>query len=105
VQQTIIDPEGDFGTLAERFGHLVIDAEAHTHPSSVTVLNLEGLDAEAVWRQTAAVLADGYGHAPIDAPWSCGNQSAYHSMINRRSVPPFTAHASISAINQTMKSG
>jgi hypothetical protein len=22
-----------------------------------------------------------------DAPWSCGNQSAYHSMINRRSVP------------------
>ena len=27
VQQTIIDPEGDFVTLAERFGHLVIDAE------------------------------------------------------------------------------
>jgi hypothetical protein len=22
-----------------------------------------------------------------DAPWSCGNQPAYHSMINRRSVP------------------
>src|SRR5246127_5561849 len=30
VQQTIIDPEGDFVTLAERFGHLVIDAEIHT---------------------------------------------------------------------------
>src|SRR5271165_7556867 len=30
VQQAIIDPEGDFVTLAERFGHLVIDAEAHT---------------------------------------------------------------------------
>jgi len=58
VQQTIIDPEGDFVTLAERFGHLVIDAEEHTerglhaagervrvHRVS-TVLNLEGLDAE-----------------------------------------------------------
>src|ERR1700741_5168922 len=30
VQQAIIDPEGDFVTLADRFGHLVIDAEAHT---------------------------------------------------------------------------
>jgi DNA helicase HerA-like ATPase len=26
VQQIIIDPEGDFVTLADRFGHLVIDA-------------------------------------------------------------------------------
>src|SRR3954464_4272873 len=54
VQQTIIDPEGDFVTLAEHFGHLVIDAEVHTakalqaagerariHRVS-TVLNLEG---------------------------------------------------------------
>ena len=30
VQQAIIDPEGDFVTLADRFGHLVIDAEEHT---------------------------------------------------------------------------
>ena len=58
MQQTIIDPEGDFITLADRFGHLVIDAEAHTehglqlagerariHRVS-TILNLEGLDAE-----------------------------------------------------------
>ena len=30
VQQAIIDPEGDFVTLAEAFGHLVIDAEAHS---------------------------------------------------------------------------
>ncbi len=29
VQQAVIDPEGDFVTLAERFGHLVIDAAAH----------------------------------------------------------------------------
>src|SRR6201988_3100992 len=54
VQQTIIDPEGDFVTLAGHFGHLVIDAEAHSeqglqraggrariHRVS-TVLNLEG---------------------------------------------------------------
>src|SRR6202166_4881840 len=68
VQQAIIDPEGDFVTLAERFGHLVIDAEAHTehglqlagerariHRVS-TVLNLEGLDAEHQLRRAAAFL-------------------------------------------------
>ncbi len=68
VQQTIIDPEGDFVTLAERFGHLVIDAEAHTehglqlagerariHRVSA-ILNLEGLDAENQMRRAAAFL-------------------------------------------------
>ncbi|WP_424627941.1 helicase HerA domain-containing protein [Bradyrhizobium sp. SYSU BS000235] len=68
VQQTIIDPEGDFVTLAEHFGHLVIDAEDHTeralqvagerariHRVS-TVLNLEGLDAENQMRRAAAFL-------------------------------------------------
>jgi hypothetical protein len=68
VQQTIIDPEGDFVTLAERFGHLVIDAEAHSeqglqlagerariHRVSA-VLNLEGLDAENQMRRAAAFL-------------------------------------------------
>ncbi len=69
VQQAIIDPEGDFVTLAERFGHLVIDAEAHAeqglqlagerariHRVS-TVLNLEGLDAENQLRRAAAFLS------------------------------------------------
>ena len=68
VQQSIIDPEGDFVTLSGRFGHLVIDAEAHTeqglqlagerariHRVS-TVLNLEGLDAENQLRRAAAFL-------------------------------------------------
>lgn len=68
VQQTIIDPEGDFVSLADRFGHLVIDAEEHTerglqvagerarvHRIS-TVLNLEGLDAENQMRRAAAFL-------------------------------------------------
>src|SRR5918911_4936332 len=68
VQQAIIDPEGDFVTLAERFGHLVIDAEEHTeralqvagervrlHRVS-TVLNLEGLDAENQMLRAAAFL-------------------------------------------------
>eukprot|EP01035_Chromulina_nebulosa_P031007 gene31006-41283_t len=68
LDQTIIDPEGDFVTLAERFGHLVIDAEDHTerglqvagerariHRVS-TVLNLEGLDAENQMRRAAAFL-------------------------------------------------
>src|SRR6201997_4937732 len=68
VQQTIIDPEGDFVTLAERFGHLVIDGEEHTerglqvagervrHHRVSTVLNLEGLDAENQMRRAAAFL-------------------------------------------------
>src|ERR1700759_644287 len=30
VHETVIDPEGDFVTLAEQSGHLVIDAEEHT---------------------------------------------------------------------------
>jgi hypothetical protein len=68
IQQTIIDPEGDFVTLADRFGHLVIDAEIHTaralqaagerariHRVS-TVLNLEELDAEEQMRRAAAFL-------------------------------------------------
>jgi hypothetical protein len=68
VQQTIIDPEGDFVTLAARFGHLVIDAETHTEQALLlagerarihrvsTVLNLEGLDAENQLRRAAAFL-------------------------------------------------
>src|SRR5580698_3358283 len=68
VQQTIIDPEGDFVALSERFGHLVINAEDHTerglqaagerariHRIS-TILNLEGLDAENQMRRAAAFL-------------------------------------------------
>jgi hypothetical protein len=68
VQQTVIDPEGDFVTLAKQFDHLVIDAEIHTeqdlqlagervriHRVS-TVLNLEGLDAENQLRRAAAFL-------------------------------------------------
>lgn len=68
VQQAIIDPEGDFVTLAERFGHVVVEADAHTeaalqsiaarvrqHRVSV-VLNLEGLDSEMQMRAAAAFL-------------------------------------------------
>src|ERR1700742_3346902 len=68
VQQAIIDPEGDFVTVAEKFGHVVIDAKEHTegglqvagervrvHRVS-TVLNLEGLDAENQMRRAAAFL-------------------------------------------------
>jgi uncharacterized protein len=68
VQQAILDPEGDFVTLAEQFDHLVIKADDHTerglqvagerariHRIS-TVLNLEGLDAENQMRRAAAFL-------------------------------------------------
>ncbi len=67
VQQTIIDPEGDFVTLAEKFGHVVVDAarteaeltriagRIRQHRVSV-VLNLEGLDVEQQMRAAAAFL-------------------------------------------------
>src|SRR5918994_3853210 len=67
VQQAIIDPEGDFVTLADKFGHVVVDAvraesdlqriagRVRQHRVSV-VLNLEGLDAEAQMRCAAAFL-------------------------------------------------
>jgi uncharacterized protein len=67
VQQAVIDPEGDFVTLAEKYGHVVVDAaraeadlqriaaRARQHRVSV-VLNLEGLDAEGQMRCAAAFL-------------------------------------------------
>ncbi|AWK86277.1 ATP-binding protein [Azospirillum thermophilum] len=68
VQQAVIDPEGDFVTLAERFGHVVVEADEHTEPALQSiaarvrqhrvsvVLNLEGLDTEMQMRATAAFL-------------------------------------------------
>ncbi|KFL89310.1 hypothetical protein AmDm5_1613 [Acetobacter malorum] len=68
VQQAIIDPEGDFVSLAEKFGHLVIDGaecsdmalhaageRMRMHRASV-VLNLEGLDADQQMKWAAAFL-------------------------------------------------
>jgi hypothetical protein len=67
VQQIVIDPEGDFVTLAEKFGHLTIDAarteseltriagRVRQHRVSA-VLNLEGLDVEQQMRCAAAFL-------------------------------------------------
>jgi len=67
VQQAVIDPEGDFVTLADRYGHVVVDAQrgeadlqriaarVRQHRVSV-VLNLEGLDAEQQMRAAAAFL-------------------------------------------------
>jgi DNA helicase HerA-like ATPase len=67
VQQIVIDPEGDFVTLAEKFGHLEIDAarpeteltriagRVRQHRVSA-VLNLEGLDVEQQMRCAAAFL-------------------------------------------------
>jgi len=67
VQQCIVDPEGDFVTLAEKFGHVVVDAarteneltgiagRIRQHRVSV-VLNLEGLDVEQQMRAAAAFL-------------------------------------------------
>jgi len=67
VQQCVIDPEGDFVTLSDKFGHVVVDAQRteseltriagriRQHRVSV-VLNLEGLDVEQQMRAAAAFL-------------------------------------------------
>ncbi|QDH17871.1 ATP-binding protein [Swingsia samuiensis] len=75
VQQVIIDPEGDFTTLADRYGHLVIDVEdqseaslraagerVRAHRASV-VLNLEHVEAEMQLRASGAFL-NGMFEAP-----------------------------------------
>ncbi len=75
VQQVVIDPEGDFTSLAEEFGHIVIDAAAYSaaeiealarrireHRASV-VLALEGLEVEQQIRCAAQFIA-----ALFDAP-------------------------------------
>ena len=68
VQQVVIDPEGDFVTLSEPFGHVVIDGSAYAgdeitrlatrirqHRASV-VLTLDGLEVEAQMRCAAQFL-------------------------------------------------
>jgi len=76
VQQCVIDPEGDFVTLADKYGHLVVEA---THPNQdltriaarirqhrvSCVLSLEGLDSEQQMRASAAFLG-GMFDAPRD---------------------------------------
>lgn len=67
VQQVIIDPEGDFVTLSDKFGHVVVDGERteaelagianriRQHRVSC-VLTLEGLDIDQQMRAAAAFL-------------------------------------------------
>ncbi|MFM2300279.1 MAG: hypothetical protein RLZZ84_15 [Pseudomonadota bacterium] len=75
VQQVIIDPEGDFVSLAEPFGHVVIDGAAYDGPEiaqlaarirrhrASVVLALDGLELEAQMRCAARFLS-----ALFDAP-------------------------------------
>lgn len=75
VQQIIIDPEGDFVTLGDAYGHIAISASEYSiaevakfgarireHRTSV-VLDLEGLEMEGQMRCAAAFLS-----ALFDAP-------------------------------------
>ncbi|MFC4256201.1 DUF87 domain-containing protein [Altererythrobacter xixiisoli] len=75
VQQVVIDPEGDFVSLAEPFGHVVIDgadynqneivqmaARIRRHRASA-ILALDGLELEAQMRCAAQFMA-----ALFDAP-------------------------------------
>ncbi|BBC72560.1 ATP-binding protein [Altererythrobacter sp. B11] len=75
VQQVVIDPEGDFVSLGEEFGHVVVDGAAYAdgeitrlatrireHRASV-VLALDGLEIDGQMRCAATFLA-----ALFDAP-------------------------------------
>ncbi|RYY27971.1 MAG: ATP-binding protein [Sphingomonadales bacterium] len=77
VQQIVIDPEGDFVTLSDKYGHVSIEAADHSerdvarfasrireHRASV-VLSLEGLEAEGQMKCAAAFL-NGLFDAPRD---------------------------------------
>ncbi|WP_455476439.1 helicase HerA domain-containing protein [Bartonella sp. B17] len=67
VQHCVVDPEGDFVTLADKFGHVVVEAERseqelariayriRQHRVSV-VFNLEGLDNEQQMRAVGTFL-------------------------------------------------
>lgn len=75
VQQVVIDPEGDFVSLADAFGHIAIDAADYSLPEiarlatrvrehrASVVLNLEGLEVEGQMRCAAQFLS-----ALFDAP-------------------------------------
>jgi len=75
VQQVVIDPEGDFATLADRFGHVVVDAADYSEAEAAgiarrvraqrasVVLNLEGLEIDAQLRCAGTFLG-----ALFDAP-------------------------------------
>jgi DNA helicase HerA-like ATPase len=76
VQQVIIDPEGDFVTLADRYGHVVIEGErteaellgiaARVRQHRVScVLSLEGLDVEDQMR-AAGIFLNGLFDADRD---------------------------------------
>jgi hypothetical protein len=67
VQQCVVDPEGDFVTLADKYGHVVVEGDRpeaeltriagriRQHRVSC-VVNLEGLDVEQQMRAAAAFL-------------------------------------------------
>ncbi|WP_419909460.1 helicase HerA domain-containing protein [Hoeflea sp.] len=76
VQQAVIDPEGDFVSLADEFGHVVVDADgserdlqmiaARVRQHRVSVIfNLEGLDADGQMRAAGAFL-NGLFEVPRD---------------------------------------
>ncbi|MDA4848087.1 ATP-binding protein [Hoeflea poritis] len=76
VQQAVIDPEGDFVSLADEFGHVVVDANgterdiqtiaARVRQHRVSVIfNLEGLDADGQMKAAGAFL-NGLFEVPRD---------------------------------------
>ena len=67
VQQVVVDPEGDFVSLAERYGHVVVDAAQSEHELAAiatrvrqhrvsVILNLEGVEVDGQLRCAATFL-------------------------------------------------
>ena len=67
VQQVVIDPEGDYVSLADSYGHVVVDAAQSEHELSAiatrvrqhrvsVILNLEGVEVDAQLRGAATFL-------------------------------------------------
>ena len=103
VQQAVIDPEGDFASLADRYNHVVIEAtgdegelervaaRVREHRVSV-VLSLENLDPEEQMRAAAAFL-----NGLFEVAGSCTHRSTdislYSSSHRRENEEEKQTHA------------
>lgn len=120
IQQVIVDPEGEFGSLAEHFGHLVIDASkldlsaiaelgARVRAKRISmVLDVSELDRAGQMRSVTAFL-----QALVSAPrehWtSClvavDEAQLFAPFGALDDVPPSVRKASIAAVADVMGRG
>ncbi|WP_456115183.1 helicase HerA domain-containing protein [Sphingomicrobium marinum] len=119
VQQVVIDPEGEFTTLGDKYGHVAIEAAEHSeseiaklavrireHRLSV-VLSLEGLETDGQMRCAASFL-----NALFDAPrefWYPAlivvDEAQMFAPTGGGEVPEDVRRASLSAMTNLMCRG